>query len=44
MELQHIEDELAALEQASNIYSANIEKYSSVSGQPTKTIQVRKQK
>jgi hypothetical protein len=42
MELQHIEDELAALEQASNIYSANIEKYSSVSGQPTKSIQVSK--
>lgn len=40
MELQHIEDELTALEQASNIYSANIEKYSSVSGQPNKSIQV----
>lgn len=40
MELQHIEDELAALEQASNIYSANIEKYASTSGQPTKSIQV----
>ena len=40
MELQHIEDELAALEQASNIYSANIEKYASNSGQPTKSIQV----
>ena len=40
MELQHIEDELAALEQASNIYSANIEKYASVSGQATKSIQV----
>jgi len=42
MELQHIEDELTALEQASTIYSANIEKYSSASGQPTKSIQVRK--
>lgn len=42
MELQHMEDELAALEQASNIYSANIEKYSSNSGQPNKSIQVRK--
>jgi hypothetical protein len=42
MELQHIEDELSALEQASTIYSANIEKYSSGSGQPTKSIQVRK--
>lgn len=41
MELQHIEDELAALEQASNIYSANIEKYASTNGQPTKSIQVR---
>ncbi len=40
MELQHIEDELAALEQASNIYSANIEKYASVGGQSTKTIQI----
>jgi hypothetical protein len=40
MELQHIEDELAALEQATNIYSANIEKYASNSGQPTKSIQV----
>jgi hypothetical protein len=40
MELQHIEDELAALEQASNIYSANIEKYASVSGQSTKSMQV----
>ena len=40
MELQHIEDELAALEQASNIYSANIEKYASAGGQPTKSIQV----
>ncbi|CAF2505528.1 unnamed protein product [Rotaria sp. Silwood2] len=39
MELQHIEDELTALEQASNIYSANIEKYASTSGQPTKSIQ-----
>jgi hypothetical protein len=40
MELQHIEDELTALEQASNIYSANIEKYASPSGQSTKSIQV----
>lgn len=40
MELQHIEDELAALEQASHIYSANIEKYASTTGQSTKSIQV----
>jgi hypothetical protein len=40
MELQHIEDELSALEQATNIYSANIEKYASPNGQPTKSIQV----
>ncbi|CAF3515400.1 unnamed protein product [Rotaria socialis] len=40
MELQHIEDEMTALEQASHIYSANVEKYASVSGQPTKSIQV----
>lgn len=40
MELQHIEDELAALEQASNIYSANVEKYATINGQPTKTIEV----
>jgi hypothetical protein len=40
MELQHIEDELSALEQATNIYSANIEKYASVNGQSTKSIQV----
>ncbi|CAF1019695.1 unnamed protein product [Rotaria sp. Silwood1] len=39
MELQHIEDELTALEQASNIYSSNIEKYASSSGQSTKSIQ-----
>jgi hypothetical protein len=43
MELQHIEDELVALEQASNIYSANIEKYAAASGQPTKAIQVSKE-
>jgi hypothetical protein len=40
MELQHIEDELAALEQASNIYSANIDKYSTASDQTNKSIQV----
>lgn len=40
MELQHVEDELVALEQASNIYSANIEKYASASGQSNKSIQV----
>ena len=40
MELQHVEDELVALEQASNIYSANIEKYASASGQSMKSIQV----
>ncbi|CAF1277166.1 unnamed protein product [Adineta steineri] len=40
MELQHIEDELVALEQASNIYSANIEKYASPNGPSTKSIQV----
>ena len=42
MELQHIEDELVALEQASNIYSANIEKYAAAGGQPTKSIQVNR--
>ena len=40
MELQHIEDELTALEQASSIHSANLEKYASASGQPTKSIQI----
>ncbi|CAF0802097.1 unnamed protein product [Adineta ricciae] len=40
MELQHIEDELAALEQASHIYSANIEKYASTTDRSTKSIQV----
>lgn len=40
MELQHIEDEVTALEQASSIHAANIEKYASTTGQPTKSIQV----
>jgi hypothetical protein len=40
MELQHIEDELTALEEASHIYSANIEKYTAENGTQTKTIQV----
>jgi hypothetical protein len=40
MELQHIEDELIALEQASQIYSENIEKYTTDNGAQTKTIQV----
>ena len=41
-EKQHIEDELAALEQASNIYSANIEKFASTTGPQMKSIQVSK--
>ena len=40
MELQHIEDELIALEQASQIYSENLEKYSSENPTQTKTIEV----
>ena len=40
MELQHIEDELAALEQASTIHSANLEKYASANDQPIKSIQI----
>ncbi|CAF4405907.1 unnamed protein product, partial [Adineta steineri] len=39
MELQHIEDELIALEEASHIYSANIEKYIAENGTQTKSIQ-----
>ncbi len=42
MELQHIEDELIALEQASHIHSENIEKYTTENGAQTKTIQVKK--
>jgi hypothetical protein len=44
MELQHIEDELIALQQASRIYSENIEKYTTGDGAQTKTIQVNIQK
>ncbi|CAF4064852.1 unnamed protein product [Rotaria sordida] len=40
MELQQIEDELIALEQASNIYSENIEKYTMENGIQTKTVLV----
>lgn len=40
MELQHIEEELIALEQASKIYSENLEKYSSENPTQTKTIEV----
>ena len=40
MELQQIEDELIALEQASQIHSANIEKYTKESNIRTKAIQV----
>jgi hypothetical protein len=40
MELQHIEDELIALEQASHIYSENLEKYTAENSKQTKTIQV----
>ncbi|CAF3833622.1 unnamed protein product [Adineta steineri] len=40
LELQHIEDELIALEEASHIYSANIEKYIAENGTQTKSIQV----
>jgi hypothetical protein len=40
MELQHIEDELIALEQASHIYSENLEKYTTENDTHTKTIQV----
>lgn len=40
MELQHIEDELITLEQASQIYSENIEKYTTDNSSQTKTIQV----
>ena len=41
MELQHIDDELIALDQAANIYSANMEKYATANGSQTKSIQVR---
>ena len=40
MELQHIEDELIALEQASQIYSENLEKYISEDHTQIKTIEV----
>jgi hypothetical protein len=42
MELQHIEDELTALDQATNIHTANLEKYAATSTQnpATRTIQV----
>ena len=39
--MQHIEDELIALEQASQICSENIEKYTTENGSQTKTIQVK---